>query len=380
MLVFIVASNYRLDGEIPGSGAGAAPAPATFQIASTLQWGATGQLFATAVSLVASHVSVHLHRRHEPGGAAKPGPPVSVAAHIFSAEDGTRWRLSRAGRAVSAAALLLALGCSAAGVVVDSMRYSFSGLGGLVAGPAATAEYSVATLILHAPSCVPNPDDWAIRAAQALMFGTVVVIPVLQLLVVHVLWHVPLRLAAQRRALVAAELLTSWACLDVFAMTLLIMAADITPFARYVLSPSCGDIDGLLEGWDPGVFPGRDASCLGLGLDLLPSGAGPLIAAAVLNNLAGLGALRLAGRALRERVREHSGPGGEGGGGGGGGGGAQALLNTTARSPGARSWRPRRWSAWMIEVVGRGGGGPPEPEPVCGTYNPSPRLYASVEG
>ena len=76
---------------------------------------------------------------------------------------------------------------------------------------------------------------------------TTLVLPLLQFLFVLALWLLPLAARAQARLLDVADVVSAWALLDVFAVTMLLVCAEYGRFAEFAFKRECLDVQKLLD-------------------------------------------------------------------------------------------------------------------------------------
>lgn len=145
-----------------------------------------------------------------------------------------------------------------AGTILDSMKFEFKGLVGLMLRDAAEVEYSFVTVGTSIPKHSGVPNDFATRWLQASFFLFGQAMPFALLLTMLVLWVVPLTLSMQRTIFVLAEVLNAWSALDVFCISIAAALLEIQQFAAFIVGDSCDAInvflaefmDPLLEGDD----------------------------------------------------------------------------------------------------------------------------------
>jgi hypothetical protein len=87
-------------------------------------------------------------------------------------------------------------------------------------------------------------------------------LPLLHLGMLFVLWLVPMSLRAARYLLFVAEVVSAWAALDVFVVSLLVALFEIRQFAQFIIGDHCDQINVLLKQYFAGAFPaGETPTC-----------------------------------------------------------------------------------------------------------------------
>lgn len=87
-------------------------------------------------------------------------------------------------------------------------------------------------------------------------------LPLLHLGMLFVLWLVPMSLRAARYLLFVAEVVSAWAALDVFVVSLLVALFEIRQFAQFIIGDHCDQINALLKQYFSEAFPaGETPTC-----------------------------------------------------------------------------------------------------------------------
>merc|ERR1712167_139486 len=123
-------------------------------------------------------------------------------------------------------------------------------------------------------------------------------LPLVQLVLLAVLWVVPLSLKRQQRLYVACEVSTSWAALDVFAVVAALL--EISKFAQFMVGHRCDALNRFL-GKHLDRALGGDDKCFDVSTELT-RGAWVLLPAAFVSGVVGVVLLRRAKAKLDERV------------------------------------------------------------------------------
>ena len=125
-------------------------------------------------------------------------------------------------------------------------------------------------------------------------------LPLVQLVLLAVLWVVPLSLKLQQRLYVACEVSTSWAALDVFAVGVVAALLEISKFAQFMVGHRCDALNRFLGKHLDRALNGDD-KCFDVSTELT-RGAWVLLPAAFVSGVVGVVLLRKAKAKLDERV------------------------------------------------------------------------------
>ena len=79
------------------------------------------------------------------------------------------------------------------------------------------------------------------------MFLLFVVVVVAHLVLLSFLWLAKLTELSQRRLFYPAEVLNSWAALDVFVVTVIASVLQIEQFSRFMIGGRCDAIDAIVK-------------------------------------------------------------------------------------------------------------------------------------
>jgi hypothetical protein len=151
------------------------------------------------------------------------------------------------------AALPIWLTCCGVGMItgsgVASFRITIEGLVGALTGTHASTDYTIASLAGSVASVTPLGSQGLLYALQLGFIVTAMVIPVVGAGLCGVLWSVRLRPRTQRALVVACEVCSAWAMLEVFAVILLTSLLSLDQFAKFSLGDECNSINALLQGY-----------------------------------------------------------------------------------------------------------------------------------
>jgi len=233
-------------------------------------------VLASCLSLVLGHVTVARHRSFD------------VVDDAPSALCSMRYVLGFAAMLV-----LVIVGCCLA-----SFDFHIEGLAGLVLGDKAKRRYSLMSLGEAIPSS-SNEERGAI-SLEIVYFFFGFALPLVQLVLLTVLWVVPLSLKLQQRLYVACEVSTSWAALDVFAVGVVAALLEISKFAQFMVGDRCDALNRFL-GKHLDRALGGDDKCFDVSTELT-RGAWVLLPAAFVSGVVGVVLLRKAKAKLDARV------------------------------------------------------------------------------
>ncbi len=233
-------------------------------------------VLASCLSLVLGHVTVARHRSFDVVDDA-PLPLCSM-----------RYVLGFAAMLV-----LVIVGCCLA-----SFDFHIEGLAGLVLGDKAKRRYSLMSLGEAIPGS--SKDARGAVSLEVVYFFFGFALPLVQLVLLAVLWVVPLSLKLQQRLYVACEVSTSWAALDVFAVGVVAALLEISKFAQFMVGHRCDALNRFLGKHLDRALAGDD-KCFDVSTELT-RGAWVLLPAAVVSGVVGVVLLRKAKAQLDERV------------------------------------------------------------------------------
>lgn len=174
--------------------------------------------------------------------------PTALPDAALHAQRGTTMlvQVLPLGKALVVALLLVTALFVIGGTFLDTMRFEFKGLVGLMLKDAAEVDYSFVSVGTAIPEHSGVPNDFAIRWLQASLFLFGQAMPFALLLALLVLWLVPMTLGWQRTFFVLAEVLNAWSALDVFCIAIAAALLEIQQFAAFIVGDSCDSINVFL--------------------------------------------------------------------------------------------------------------------------------------
>lgn len=267
------------------------------------QFGFYGFLFATMVSLIATHVVLHFHRTSTGETSHNSNERFAVAEHAFE-WHGRHYTFNVFGRWGMQVLLWGTLAVIVGGSLVPSFRFDFRGLAGyaleLLKLPTG-ADYSLIDLGLSLPAAADKIGDPGLVLIQLIFFLFAFCIPLAHLALMAFIWHAPVTERVQRRLFTAAEILNAWSALDVFVVSLITALMEIRQFAAFVVGSGCDPINQFLANstkWDK-ILDGDDV-CFDA-IATLEYGCWTLFAASVFWLITTRTVMSMCHKALRER-------------------------------------------------------------------------------
>jgi hypothetical protein len=233
-------------------------------------------VLASCLSLVLGHVTVARHRSIDVVDDAS--EPLCSMRYVLG---------------FAAMLVLVIVGCCLA-----SFDFHIEGLAGLVLGDKAKRRYSLMSLGEAIPGS--SKDDRGAISLEIVYFFFGFALPLVQLVLLAVLWLVPLSLKRQQRLYVACEVTTSWAALDVFAVGVVAALLEISKFAQFMVGHRCDALNRFLGKHLDRALNGDD-KCFDVSTELT-RGAWVLLPAAFVSGVVGVVLLRKAKAKLDERV------------------------------------------------------------------------------
>ena len=140
-----------------------------------------------------------------------------------------------------------------AGTYIDTFKFEFKGLTGLLLGDDAIVNYSFISVGETLPS---TNFGYITTIGSYFAFG--LICPFSVLLLTLIMCFVPLSTTFQSRLLVALEIANAWASLDVFCVSIIASLLEIQQFAAFIVGDSCDSINKILEKYLDPVLDGDD--------------------------------------------------------------------------------------------------------------------------
>jgi len=143
---------------------------------------------------------------------------------------------------------------------------------------------SIVGMLFDEARFVDQTGDYiGIGVLGCLVFATVMVVPILQVLGLIYQWFVPLTQNGRRRLSVVNEVLAAWQYVEVYLIALFIGSWQLGPVSQYMFNEYCGALDGFLAQMvNYGILEEIDAQCYGIQGSIEPGSIALLVAAIVL--------------------------------------------------------------------------------------------------
>ncbi|KAL9181701.1 hypothetical protein ACHAXT_012044 [Thalassiosira profunda] len=251
------------------------------------KWGLYANMLAQLVAQVSSHVILHYHRKTvraatkvqevelnltplHPGIAL----PQKLRAHRFSLDyeashvragvrKGTDWAL---GAALLSLAVLVICGCSFPSFTIEVL-----GLVGIVVESGnqfeqASTSYSVfglASMIMDRARSIGETSDYiGLGTLASLLVITVFIVPLAQTMSLLAQWFAPMTKRQRSRNTVFNEILSAWQYTEVYVLSIIIGAWQISGVSAFMIDPYCGALQDTLSNLARyGIIDRNDARC-----------------------------------------------------------------------------------------------------------------------
>ena len=179
---------------------------------------------------------------------------MALCDYTFCPAQGRYLRFSQRGKACMLALQLLTLAAIVAAQLVPAWTFTRGGAIGLFIIAPEDRTFDMAVVDL--PGRMANGGLQGRRpvsmALTVLVFA--ILMPVLHVLALCAMWWLPMRAAAQRRAMYAMEIASAWSCNDVFVFMLFASSLDVGKVSRALVEAAgLKQIDQLLERFLPGI-------------------------------------------------------------------------------------------------------------------------------
>jgi len=287
---------------------------ASIDVTVTPGYGFYGFLVATIVSFILSHIMLAVHRHCQAldgQGSFSFSSPEELTAldksdgkrealrvHAFTLA-GHPVRCTRFGQALVTALLLLGSLLVWVGCVITTFSFEFEGAAGWVLGDSRTTGYS----LFSVANAIGGGDNKTFGEQfiqiSFVLFGAGT--PIAALIVLLVLWVVPMSIKWQRGLFIASEVLSAWAGLEVFIVSIVAALLEISQFALFIIGGRCDAINEILSDYfKPGYWP-VESTCFDVKANL-ESGCWVLFTASLIALFVGQLVTRAAERALDERA------------------------------------------------------------------------------
>lgn len=220
-------------------------------------------LLATILSLVAGHLAVSFHRRAVVAdGFEGVGPHYIRNSPTIHSEDIEETKLPMCKQTEGAntvwsilltLVLALSLALVVAGGSIESFRFNFGGLAGIVMGDDRHRPYSLISLGNQLPDVSTEPNSLSVRWIQTTFFLFSLAVVIAYHVILLLLWLMPLKRSMQRRLLVIAQTLNAWSGLEVFVLSIIVACFEIQQLVDFIVGDKCDAIVKLIRNLPEGV-------------------------------------------------------------------------------------------------------------------------------
>lgn len=265
-------------------------------------FGFFGFLLATTVSLIAGHLILYVHRQSLSSGAPQHESKESLCRHGFEDEEyGSRRQMTKLFSGMIVLVMGLTVVFLAIGMTRKSFVFELGGLAGKLLGDDdRTKAYSVLTLGTSLPQSAENP-SFGMTCLQTAFFFYAAIMPFSCLVALSLLFLMPMTLTYQRRTLYLAEIANAWSAVEVFALSIIISLLELSTFASFMIGHKCDLINEFLtDHFDDEL--GGDDMCYTV-RSSVSSNVWFLVSGAVLNSITVSFLLKVAHRAITERIQ-----------------------------------------------------------------------------
>lgn len=164
----------------------------------------------------------------------------AVCGHVFRTNQG-RLRIGITARMLIVFLLLAAAVLTIVGAFTDSFEFKFTGIAGELIGivqpETLTRRYSMVTIVEAMDpgnSTLSPPSPVGVLFLQGIYLLFAFVMPLIQVVFLLALWLIPMTLRDQKIILYVTEMVSSWAALDVFIVSIIASIVQINQFAQFL--------------------------------------------------------------------------------------------------------------------------------------------------
>lgn len=221
---------------------------ARIKIAIEAKWGIFSFCIGVLVSHLLSHIMMFIHHNSQAEFQTLP-----ESKRHFSLSSVARIRhkkLNVCGQTAIAASILLALGFTIASTFLDSFKFTFSGIVGmLLPVDKHVTEFSLVSAGAYIPSIL---DTIGVAGRIGEYFVVVVyyafafVTPILKMLACLVLWSVPLTTHQKEVMRNITSVLGTWSALDVFLVSVIASTLEIGNLTSSIMGETCDNMKEVL--------------------------------------------------------------------------------------------------------------------------------------
>ncbi|EDQ91162.1 uncharacterized protein MONBRDRAFT_31417 [Monosiga brevicollis MX1] len=225
------------------------------------------------LSLMATHIMVYTHRRcvaeNTQQQALRSSEAEALAHHAFRTPAGY-FRLNRAGVGIMVFQFLLIICAIIIGSIITAYTFHIKGLVAWLLNEddfAIDRTYSLWSMFMNLPDSSPHPNGVTIRAIQALYLLFAFIVPILQQIMLAVLWLMPLRPRSQELVYWFSEICFAWSALEVYLLSIIVALLQLPQLAQFIIGSKCDAINALLRTLFEPVL-GNESMCFDVSTEL----------------------------------------------------------------------------------------------------------------
>eukprot|EP01119_Soliformovum_irregulare_P012739 TRINITY_DN3330_c0_g1_i1.p1 TRINITY_DN3330_c0_g1~~TRINITY_DN3330_c0_g1_i1.p1 ORF type:complete len:1040 (-),score=250.66 TRINITY_DN3330_c0_g1_i1:70-3189(-) len=219
-------------------------------------YGFYGFLFATAISLVLTHIILALH--HRATTIVYRSPTFEDDRHPLCNDEfevgQRRYACATLGKIVVCLSLVVISGLLGAGLTLDAFNFEFEGAAGYLMkelGIKTEQPYSAVSLGLNIPPSSEFPNSFGIRSIQSTFFAFIVAMPICHMFTMLMLWIVPTRNKAKSVLFFLSGVFNAWCALEVFVVSVIAAILEIGQFTDFIIGDKCDAINPILVEYFP---------------------------------------------------------------------------------------------------------------------------------
>ena len=165
--------------------------------------------------------------------------------------------------------LLLSIIFTLWGSIITSYEFEIEGLAGLAQDlgkpGSSVTQYSLLNTFNHITSQAPAGDalgTFGIWFIAVLYISFSFVVPVSQLIMLTILWIVPMRLRTQKYFFFFNEIVSAWAAMEVFIISIMVALLEIGQISGFMVGDNCNPLQPFFDaGVELGILSPNDAQC-----------------------------------------------------------------------------------------------------------------------
>jgi len=265
----------------------------------------TSLIIGTIISLILSHIIIHLHRGLYSHLDENKGENAENHKSIMSIAK-AKYMRDIPFRIIISCILFLTLGFMIAGSFTYGFTFYFQGLAGYGLKLLKIPHYREFTLIgmgKSLPSVYENPTDPTIILVEVTYLLIVFVFPLAFLFVFGILWFVPMTRKIQKFLYTIAEILNAWSGMEALVIIYVPSFLENELVSKFMIGDKCDTINPILETYFSKFLEGNN-TCLEI-QTVLEKGFWLFLVATVFFVILSFVLLKICRNALNERLPEH---------------------------------------------------------------------------